>query len=46
MYFALNKLSAEKVLCITRPENVLKVLALVAPRLTPLRPQTVFALAK
>jgi hypothetical protein len=36
LYFALNKLSTEKVLCITRLENVLQVVALVAPRLTPL----------
>jgi hypothetical protein len=35
-YFALNKLSTEKVLCITRLENILQVLALVSPRLTPL----------
>jgi hypothetical protein len=35
-----------KVLCITWLEKVLQVLALVAPRLSPLRPQTVLALAK
>jgi hypothetical protein len=29
MYFALNKLSAEKCVCIIRLENVLQVLALV-----------------
>jgi hypothetical protein len=34
LYFVLNKLSNEKVLCITRLENVLQVLALVTPRLT------------
>jgi hypothetical protein len=33
--FALKKLSAENVMCITRPETVLQVLALVRPRLTP-----------
>jgi hypothetical protein len=47
-YFALNKLSAEKMLCITRLENVFQVLALVPPRLAPLltAPQTLLALAK
>jgi hypothetical protein len=39
-------ISTEKVFCITRLENVLQVLALVTPRLTPLRLQTVLALAK
>jgi hypothetical protein len=32
--FALKKLSA-KILCFTRPETVLQVLAIVRPRLTP-----------
>jgi hypothetical protein len=34
--FALNKLSTEIFLCIIWPKTVLQVLALVAPRLTPL----------
>jgi hypothetical protein len=33
LYFALNKLSTEKVLSITRLENVLQVLAFVTPLL-------------
>jgi hypothetical protein len=36
LHFALNKLSTEKMLCITRLDNVLQVFALVEPRLTPL----------